>query len=452
MLIALRRFIDSMAGRIFMVLIVGIAAAALVASVLAVFQRRAEISAERADRVVDRIVAAVAAGPPPPGTRRLDQLPNGDPAPAIALRIAERISGAHDIAVNSVGAAVCARVGPPPPPPPARAFRAPAVPGPLRPLCYAVRLALGAAQPIFLAVDAPPRPGPTEPIASASFLVALGLAVVALALVVARMAARPIARLGAAAQGLAANLEARSVVETGPGDVRRAIAAFNDMQVQLRRTVEERTYMLAAISHDLRSPLTRMRLLLDTIPDATLREKLIADVRAMTALVEEGLELARLSRETDAALVPVDIGALVASLCEDAQDVGQPVSIEPGPRIVERTQPEALRRIIANLIDNALLYGGGAELSVDVVDGVTRVQVADRGPGIPAADLDRVFDPFRRLDASRPGGQGSGLGLRIAQLLARRIGCTITLRNREHGGLVATVSFAQSAVATNAAA
>ncbi|UAJ08753.1 HAMP domain-containing sensor histidine kinase [Glacieibacterium megasporae] len=437
MLSTLRHFVDSMAGRIFMVLIIGIAAAALVASLLAVFERRAEVSAERADRVVDRIVAALDEGPPPPGTRRLDRLPIGEAASAIAQRIIQRVADAHDVTVNIVEAAACRAA----PPPSLSSVDGPHPPRPPRPICYAVRLALGTGRPIVLAVDAPPRPGPTEPIASASFLVALALAVVALALVVARMAARPIARLGAAAQGIAADLDAAPVAATGPGDVRRAIIAFNDMQVQLRRTVEERTYMLAAISHDLRSPLTRMRLRLDGIEDVVLRDKLIGDAQAMTALIEEGLELARLSRGSEAALVPVDIGALVASLCEDAQDVGQPVSIRTPSRIIARTQPDALRRIVANLIDNALLYGGSAEIWVDVADRGTSIHVADRGPGIPSADLDRVFDPFRRLDTARSSGQGSGLGLTIARLLARRIGCTVSLRNAETSGLVATVTF-----------
>ncbi|WP_419816346.1 sensor histidine kinase [Glacieibacterium sp.] len=443
-----------MAGRIFVVLIVGIAAAALLASALAGIQRRAEVAAERADRIVDRIVAVLESDPPPPGTRRLDRLPSGIAAPAIAQRIAARISDARDVAVVSVDAAVCARVGPsPPPPPPIDQRRAPSVGPELpRPLCYAVRLAQGAGRPVAFAVDAPPRPGPSEPIASTAFLAALAIATVALALIVARMAARPIARLGAAAQDLAADLDASPVAESGPGDVRRAIAAFNDMQVQLRRTVEERTYMLAAISHDLRSPLTRMRLRLDGIDDARLRDKLVTDVQAMTVLIEEGLELARLSRETDAALVPVDIAALVASLCEDAQDVGQPVSFEPSTRIVERTQADALRRIVTNLIDNALLYGGEARVWIDTDDGATSIHIADRGPGIPIGDLDRVFDPFRRLDTARTGGQGSGLGLTIARLLARRIGCTIGLRNRQHGGLFANVTFARPAAPREAAA
>lgn len=442
MLTELRRFLGSMAGRIFLVLIVGVAAAAVIASVLAGFERRAEVSAERADRVVDRIVASLA-GPPPPGTRRLDRLPAGEPVAAIAQRISARVANTRDVAVTSVDASECVRAVPPPPPAIGTVRAPPREHRPPRPTCYAVRLAQGTGPPIFFAVDAPPHPGPTEPVASAFFLVTLGLAVVALALIVARMAARPIERLGAAAQDLAADLDAEPVEESGPGDVRRAIAAFNNMQVQLRRAVEERTYMLAAISHDLRSPLTRMRLRLDGIDDAPLREKLIADAQAMTTLIEEGLELARLARDHDAALVPVDIAAMVASLCEDAQDVGHPVSFAPSSRIVVQTQPDALRRIVTNLIDNALLYGGSAKVWVDVSDTVTSIYIADCGPGIPSGDLDRVFDPFRRLDPARPSGQGSGLGLTIARLLARRIGCTVGLRNREKRGLEASVTFEQ---------
>ena len=198
--------------------------------------------------------------------------------------------------------------------------------------------------------------------------------------------------------------------------------------------------MLAAISHDLRSPLTRMRLRLEGMTDTDLRDRLIADAQTMTALIAEGLELARLSRDTDTDRVAVDIGALVTSLCEDAQDIGQHVSFQPPARTIAMTQPEALRRIITNLIDNALHYGGSAQVEVVSGEGGVWIHVLDRGPGIPQAELERMFEPFRRLDTARSNGKGSGLGLTIARMLARRIGCTVALQNRSDGGLCAIVS------------
>lgn len=444
MLNAIRRFVDSMAGRIFGVLILGIATAALVASVLADWQRSAEVSSERADRVVDRFAAALAADPPPPGTHRLNQLPVGTPAPTIVRRLAVRMPDLRGVAVNRVAPASCAPLPPPPPspPPPQPPATGPHPPLPPPPLaCYAVRFQQGGGIPLVLAIDAPPSPGLSEPVASPAFLLILALAAVALALVVARMAARPIERLGQAAQTLAADLHAAPVAERGPGEVRHAMRAFNTMQVRLVQTLEERTYMLAAISHDLRSPLTRMRLRLEGMTDTALRDRLIADAQTMTALIEEGLELARLSRDTDADRVAVDIGALVTSLCEDAQDIGQHVSFQPPARTIAMTQPEALRRIITNLIDNAMHYGGSAQVEVVSREGGVWIHVLDRGPGIPEAELERMFEPFRRLDAARSNGKGSGLGLTIARMLARRIGCSVALQNRSEGGLRAIVGI-----------
>ncbi|WP_267380062.1 ATP-binding protein [Sphingomonas sp. GC_Shp_6] len=439
------RFADSMAGRIFAVLILGIIAAAAVASLLAGRERDAQIAAERADRVADRVVAAIGADPPPPGTRRLERVPPGVPDSALAGRLADRLPGWPSVIAAHVDPALCPPAPPPAPPPPAAPGGVPPpvpAPAPSGAGCYVVRLAGRAGAPVLLAIDAPPAGPRGAPVASRSFLVTLGVVVLLLALIVARMAARPIERFGAAAQDLAANLDADPLVESGPGDVRRAIGAFNDMQVQLRRTLDERTYMLAAISHDLRSPLTRMRLRLEAIADEAVRDKLIADARAMEALIAEGLELARLSNDHGVAFVPVDIGALAASLCEDAQDVGHPVTFDPpAHRLVAPTQPEALRRILANLIDNALLHGGGAEVRLESDGTALRLHVADRGPGIAAADLERVFDPFRRLDAARPSGRGSGLGLTIARLLAHRIGAAIGLADRPGGGLTATVTI-----------
>jgi len=159
-------------------------------------------------------------------------------------------------------------------------------------------------------------------------MVALNVSALLLAFVIARMAARPITQLGIAAQHLAADLGADPIPTRGPSEGRNTIEAFNDMQVELRRAVEERTYMLAAISHDLRSPLTRMRLRFDAIEDATLRGKLIEDAKVMGGLIEEGLDLARLSQSAEP-FERVDVRALIASLCEDAQDVGQPVRYSP---------------------------------------------------------------------------------------------------------------------------
>ncbi|KQM18340.1 ATP-binding protein [Novosphingobium sp. Leaf2] len=453
MLGALRGFIDSMAGRIFSVLVLGIAAAALAASLLAGLQRSADVTAERADRVVDRIVTALATDPPPPGTHRIGHFPAGQSVPALQVRIAQRLPQWRKITVSTVDAATCAAAPPPPPmpDPDARpATNAPPVPPPPPPvadpgaprsLCYAVRLSDGSGRTIMLAVDAPPGAKAVEPVASTSFLVALALAVLALALIVARMAARPIARLAIAARSLGDDLDRPPIAKQGPSDVRDAIAAFNDMQARLRQTVEERTFMLAAISHDLRTPLTRLRLRMDAIPDTALRERLIADTAAMAALIEEGLELARLARGSGGAVMAVDVGALVFTVCEDAQEAGHEVSCTAASKLVIPTQMDALRRILNNLLDNALLHGGSACVKVSAIPGAVRICIADRGPGIPEAELDRVFEPFRQLDTARSHDRGSGLGLTITRILARHIGAEVVLANRAGGGVEAIVNL-----------
>ena len=441
-----------MAGRIFGVLIAGIAASALLAAGLANMQRSAEVSAERADRVVDRVAAAIATDPPPPGTRRLDAMPPGIAIPDLAQRIATRLPRWPATQVLGVDRSNCrprpplppaapssdlprqeaVPLPPPPPPPPPEPTDAPSA-------CYAVRLAGPSAAPIILAVDSPPDAKLSQPVASLSFLTALGLGAVVLALIVARMAARPIARLGAAAHDLADDLDADPIAEDGPGDVRRASAAFNDMQAQLRRTVEERTYMLAAISHDLRTPLTRMRLRLDAITDHALRDRLAGDAQAMARLIEEGLELARMTRGGRGEDRPVDIAALVSSLCEDAREAGQDVSCVAPVAVVLRTSVDALRRIIGNLIDNAVHHAGSAEVRIEQSTASVEIQILDRGPGIPVEELERVFDPFRQLDGTRPVERGSGLGLTIARLLARHVGGSVTLANRPGGGAIAAI-------------
>lgn len=426
-----------MAGRIFAVLVIGIVAAALVASVLAGLQRRADVSAERFDRVIDRILAQLQTDSLIPGVHRLQAWPEGTTEIRLVQRLAVRAPNLRDVAAESAPSPNCA---PPPPVPPSPGFDPPPPPAPPSPNCYVVRLADGRGQGILLAVDAPPTPRLVDDSFNWAFIAGLCVSALLLAMVIARMAARPIARLGAAAQQLAADLDADPIPAGGPSEVRRTISAFNDMQVELRRAVEERTYMLAAISHDLRSPLTRMRLRLDAIDDATLRAKLIEDARIMDRLIEEGLDFARLSH-TSEPFERVDVRALISSLCEDAQDVGQPVGCTELPPVIVRTRPEALRRILTNLVDNAVAYGQRADLAVTIREETLKIEVTDNGPGIPPETLATVFEPFHRLDSARSAGGGTGLGLTIARLLARGIGGSILLHNRVGGGLSACVTI-----------
>lgn len=195
---------------------------------------------------------------------------------------------------------------------------------------------------------------------------------------------------------------------------------------------------MAALSHDLRTPLTRLRLRLEALGDRPEAQRGIADIHEMNALVESALEVFRNAAGGEAAQ-PTDLFALAQSVTDDFAEQGHPASLAGAP-LVARVQPLALRRVLANLVGNAIRYGGAAEVSVQAVEGGAVLRVDDRGPGIPAHQLDAVCQPFYRLDASRSRATGgSGLGLYIARDLTLRQGGRLTLANREGGGLRAQV-------------
>lgn len=262
-----------------------------------------------------------------------------------------------------------------------------------------------------------------------------------LAYVVARIASAPLKSLSASAVELGMDLDREPVEVSGPTEVKRAAEAFNAMQQRLQQHVGERTRMLAAITHDLQTPLTRLRLRLERVEDESLRERLINDMEAMKDLIAEGLELAR-SADTSEPPVMLDLDSLCQSVVEDAADAGGNAVFEGGCGVVMPLQPLALRRLLSNLIDNALKYGGSAVVSMAQEQGAVCLRVRDRGPGLPPDMLSRVFDPFFRLEASRSRQSGgTGLGLTIARTLAAKNGGTLVLRNHPDGGLEATVSW-----------
>lgn len=291
---------------------------------------------------------------------------------------------------------------------------------------------------------------PQEPLSRLDSLLPrllLALATVFLlgALVV-RMMTRSLDRLSRAAEALGADPERPPLVESGPEEVRRVIAAFNRMQARVRDHVLERARMLGAISHDLKTPLTRMRLRTELLADAGVRAKLVRDLDEMESLVGSALEFsADLGKEPQRQ--PVDVAALIESLCEDLRETGARCSVRGEPRAPYDAHPRALRRCLGNLIENAVRYGERAEVELDDDGALLRVRVRDRGPGIPEAQLERVFEPWFRLDASRsPGTGGAGLGLSIARNIARWHGGEIRLRNAPGGkGLVAELALPRTA-------
>lgn len=253
------------------------------------------------------------------------------------------------------------------------------------------------------------------------------------------LATRPLNQLASAADTLGPDMTTTRLPENGPAEVARAAKAFNAMQERIRQYMKERIQILAAISHDLQTPITRMRIRTDLLDDEAERIKFQQDLAEMETLVREGVAYGRTLH--GAAEVPrrIDPDALLESLVSDYEDAGAKVTLSGSIGVPIVTRPVALRRILANLLDNAVKFSGAGELKTDVSkDRQISISVLDRGPGIPQDQLEAVFQPFYRGDASghqRTGG--SGLGLAIAKQLALAMNATLELKNRTGGGLEA---------------
>jgi len=247
---------------------------------------------------------------------------------------------------------------------------------------------------------------------------------------------RPMSVFARAAQRLGVDVNAPPLPETGPAEVRRAASAFNEMQGRIRRFVEDRTQMVAAISHDLGTPITRLRLRTEFVEDDEQRSKMLADLDDMEKMVASALSFAR-DEASSGRVAMVDLRSLLQRVCDDMTDMGHPVSLEASDKAVAfQCRPVALRRALANIVDNAVKYGGRARVSLDTTGEAIRIRIDDDGPGIPAELREAVFKPFRRLDESRNQETGgSGLGLTVARTIIRGHGGDLTLTNRSEGGL-----------------
>ncbi len=254
----------------------------------------------------------------------------------------------------------------------------------------------------------------------------------------ARRLARPIHTFASAAERLGRDPNAPPLAHEGPAEVRTAVAAFNDMQEKLRRYVEERTAMVAAIAHDLRTPLTRLRFRVEAAPEE-IRAKTAQDIEQMDSMISAALAFAR----GDAAAAPhvkLDLSALVASTVDDLAETGSNAAFEGGKAVLVRGDALGLRRLIANLVDNAVKFGGAARVSLGKQGKEAVLAIEDDGPGLAPEELERVFQPFYRADPSRNAAVGGfGLGLSTARSIARAHGGDVSLENRSEGGLRATV-------------
>lgn len=259
----------------------------------------------------------------------------------------------------------------------------------------------------------------------------------ALGLVFAARLAAPIRRFAEAAQRVGVDPRGEPVPEEGPQELRVAARAVNGMQDRLRSLVADRTEMLAAVAHDLRTPLMRMRLTAEAA-DPALRDALARDAEEIDALVASFIAFARDDPARDAR-VRLDVAALVQSVVDDHAASGAPARFEGEDRIVIMGQPLGLKRMVANLVDNAIRYGGEASVRVGVVNGAVEIEVRDSGPGVPADRRADVFEPFVRLAPDR--ASGAGLGLAVVRSVVRAHGGAVVIDDAPGGGARVTVTL-----------
>ncbi|UMR28870.1 ATP-binding protein [Massilia sp. MB5] len=255
------------------------------------------------------------------------------------------------------------------------------------------------------------------------------------------LATRPLAQLAQAADLTEPQGAAQPLPEDGPLEVAQAAKAFNAMRARIDGFLSERMQILAAVSHDLQTPITRMRLRAELLDDTVQRDKMLRDLQAMQMLVEEGIAYARNAHGLNETPCRTDLDALLGSLVYDYTDAGQAVRLSGELKLVLLTRPHALRRIVTNLTDNALKFGKDVEIVLArETGGRYSISVLDRGPGIPAEECEAVMQPFYRIESSRNRDTGgTGLGLAIVQQLTLALGGTLRLAQREGGGLAAQV-------------
>ena len=282
------------------------------------------------------------------------------------------------------------------------------------------------------------------PAYSAQFLLSMAImAVIILGVSVwaVRRVTAPLAALATAAERLGHDVSAPPLPEAGTVETRQAARAFNDMQMRLRNLIDNRTRLLAAISHDLRTPLTLLRLRAETVENAQERDKMLSTIAEMDAMIGATLQLAR-DQSAAEPRRPTDLAALLQSVVDDMRDAGFPVCLQPAEPIIYACQPAALKRAVRNLLDNAVKYGKSGTVEIRRTSQAIEIVIDDEGPGIPQQELTRVLEPFYRLDESRSRETGGvGLGLAIAQSIVQTHGGTLTLSNRPEGGLRATIAL-----------
>ncbi|MFO1313428.1 MAG: ATP-binding protein [Burkholderiales bacterium] len=329
--------------------------------------------------------------------------------------------------------------------------------GPETEIRFAPRLSMlfvrvvAADTPYWIGIPVPPRsPADDAPPRALVWLLIVVALLLAAAFVFARYLARPLRDLTAAVDRVGRGQASPPLPEAGPSEIAAVNRGFNAMAANLRRMEQDRALLLAGVSHDLRTPLARLRLGVEmTAKDDGMREGLVADIEEMDRIIGQFLDFAR--SEDGASLQLTDLDALVGDAVGRYANAGKPVTFAPGGVPALRLRATAVSRLVSNLIDNALAYGAPpVEVSTALDGDAVRIDVADRGPGIPPADVERLKQPFTRAMESRAradGAAGAGLGLAIVDRVARAHGGTLDLLTREGGGLVARVRLPRDATA-----
>jgi two-component system, OmpR family, sensor kinase len=270
-------------------------------------------------------------------------------------------------------------------------------------------------------------------------LLSLG-AMAPIAYVFARRLSAPIVLFADAAERLGRDPRAAPLSLKGPAEIDMAVRAFNEMQERLRKYVEDRTAMVGAIAHDLRTPLTRLRFRIENVPEEA-RAKMATDIDQMEEMISAALTFVRdTTREGER--TPLELSSLLESVCDEMAETGADTEVERGEKVVLHGDPVALRRLFTNLLENAVKFGGRARARVFRDGSTAFVEIEDDGPGIPPEDADRVFEPFYRREPSRSRQTGGiGLGLAVVRSVARGHGGDVALVNRMGGGLTARVQL-----------
>ena len=441
----LQRYFGSMAGRLFLFLLIGVMGSASIALGMANVRRQADLRRIRLERLTERVQDFIS-------------LVNSAPAPLRAELIARGVTGLRPASgeekiekadtdltrsLNShLGAGVRAEF---------------AVPWSCFPRgaerrvyttldCRLISAALADGSAIKVVLVTPERDNFDLPGLDPVFLSILAIGVGGLTFFAARMAAAPLNDLSRAARALGGDLNRLPLLERGPQEVRDALRAFNAMQVKLRDHLIERTHILASITHDLQTPLTRLRPKIEKVSDVALRSRLIDDLDRMQALIRQGLDFSR-GNQTQEPFVPLVLDSLLESVVHDAVDAGCTVALLERSGCDVEVRPQALQRCLANLLENAIKHGGSAEVSARQVNGAVQIRIRDHGPGIPPDQLEAVFEPFVRLGATHlHTTTGVGLGLTIARQLAQKNDAELLLANHPDGGLEACLILRRGVV------